>query len=189
MRRAASTPEAFGVGGRMVRVAPFEIPAHGTRIVAVGVRRVAPPMLPVSPPGTPPPFADPGGTTIANAHLHVVFAPFAGARVAELGDGQWNAATSIGLLRDAIDPQPPASSRDYIAAYTHPMPAGTFNRAYVCARDDALTTQRADVQLRRSRSSDGGGTFLADAHADKRRQRVARRRAASAARSALESAS
>jgi amino acid transporter len=147
------------VGGRMVRVVPFEIPAHGTRIVAVGVGRVAPPMLPVSPPGTPPPFADPGGTTMANAHLHVVFAPFAGARVAELGDGQWNAATSIGLLRDAIDPQPRASSRDYIAAYTHPMPAGTFNRAYVCARDDALTTQRETCSYAAPDLPDGGGTF------------------------------
>ncbi len=27
---------------------------------------------------------------------------------------------------------PPASPRDYIAAYTHPLPAGTFNRTYTC---------------------------------------------------------
>jgi hypothetical protein len=72
----------------------------------------------------------------------VVFAPFAGARVAELSDGNGNAATSIGLLRDATDPQPPPSSRDYIATYTHPLPAGTFNRPYVCERADAFTTSR-----------------------------------------------
>ena len=46
--------------------------------------------------------------------------------------GTENAATSIGLLRDAVAPMPPASPRDYIAAYTHPLPAGTFNRSYVC---------------------------------------------------------
>ena len=33
---------------------------------------------------------------------------------------------------------PPASPRDYIAAYTHPLPAGTFNRSYVC---DSLARQ------------------------------------------------
>jgi hypothetical protein len=90
---------------------------------------------------TPPPFRDPDGTAIANAHLHVVFAPFAGARIAELGDGKSNAATSIGLLRDATDPAPPVSSRDYIASYTHPLPAGTFNREYRCSRlDTGMTT-------------------------------------------------
>ncbi len=41
------------------------------------------------------------------APMIVVFAPFAGARMAELGDGHGNAATSIGLLRDAVDPAPP----------------------------------------------------------------------------------
>ena len=92
--------------------------------------------------GSPPPFRDPDGTTIANAHLRVVFAPFAGARVAELDDGLWNAATSIGLLRDATDPQPPPSARDYIAAYTHPIAAGTFNRAYDCTRTDVFTSER-----------------------------------------------
>ena len=91
---------------------------------------------------SPPPFHDPGGMAIANAHVRVVFAPFAGARVAEFDDGLWNAATSIGLLRDATDPQPPPSGRDYIAAYTHPLAAGTFNRAYDCTRTDVFTTER-----------------------------------------------
>jgi hypothetical protein len=147
------------LGHRMVGIAPFVMPPHGSRIVAIGVRRANPPALPEPPAGTPPPFADPGGTTIANAHLRIVFAPFAGARIAELGDAQWNAATSIGLLRDAVDPPPPVSPRDYIAAYTHPMPAGTFNRAYVCTRDDALTTQRETCGYDAPDLHSGGGTF------------------------------
>ena len=58
----------------------------------------------------------------------------AGARIRELSSGSnpYNIATSIGLLRDAVDPEPTPSSRDYISAYTHPMPAGTFNRLYDC---------------------------------------------------------
>jgi hypothetical protein len=44
----------------------------------------------------------------------------------------YNFATWIGLLRDAVDPAQPPSARDYIAAYTHPIPAGTFNRPYTC---------------------------------------------------------
>ncbi|MHB8462907.1 MAG: hypothetical protein ACYDA1_09690, partial [Vulcanimicrobiaceae bacterium] len=50
-----------------------------------------------------------------------------------------NYATGIGLFRDAVSPSMPASARDYIAAYTHPIPAGTFNRTYAC-QVDADTT-------------------------------------------------
>ena len=140
---------------RTVAVGPFTVPARSARIVPVGIpsgaRRVTlsastslginsvegqPASL-----GTPPPFRDPDGTTIANAYLHVVFAPFAGARIAELSDGRVNAATSIGLLRDATDPAPSVSRRDYIGSYTHPLPAGTFNRSYRCSRlDTGMTT-------------------------------------------------
>ncbi|HYL26627.1 MAG TPA: beta-galactosidase, partial [Candidatus Nitrosotalea sp.] len=129
---------------RVVTVAAFSVPARGTKLIPVGLSGVilsggeGPPATP----GTPPSFSDPSGTVLANAHLRVVFAPFAGARIAELGDAKNNAATSIGLLRDATDPQPPISSRDYIGAYTHPMPAGTFNRRYECTRADAINTQR-----------------------------------------------
>ncbi len=147
------------LGRRLVHVAPFAIPAYGTRVVPVGVARSATVAAPAPPRGTPPPFADPGGTTMANAHLRVVFAPFAGARISELGDAQWNAATSIGLLRDAIDPQPPVSKRDYIAAYTHPLPAGTFNRPYSCTRADALTTQRETCTYDAPDLPRGGGSF------------------------------
>src|SRR5579883_428141 len=128
---------------RSIAVPAFTVPPRSARIVAVGITARAPSVLPPPPArGTPPPFRDPGGTSIANARLRVVFAPFAGARIAELDSGQANVATSIGLLRDATDPQPPPSSRDYIAAYTHPLPAGTFNRTYSCSRIDVLTTTR-----------------------------------------------
>ena len=80
--------------------------------------------------GSPPPFRDPDGTTLANAHLRVVFAPFAGARVAELSDGPANAATSIGLLRDAIDPEPPRRRVTTSRRTRIQLPAGTFNRPY-----------------------------------------------------------
>jgi|HubBroStandDraft_4_1064222.scaffolds.fasta_scaffold00022_30 amino acid transporter len=153
---------AFGnvpLARRRVNVGAFTVPSRGTRIVPIGVERAAPVSAPTPSPGVPPPFADPDGTAIANAHLRVVFAPFAGARIAELSDAQGNAATSIGLLRDAIDPEPPVSSRDYIAAYTHPLPAGTFNRAYVCTRLDALTTQRESCAYDAPDLPRGGGTF------------------------------
>ncbi|MGA8325628.1 MAG: amino acid permease [Candidatus Cybelea sp.] len=141
-------------------VQAFYLQPRGTRIIAVGNARAAsaePTGVILSgatrsgaqskdeappPRGTPPPFSDPDGTAISSAHLQVVLAPFAGARIAELSDGNGNAATSIGLLRDATDPPPPPSSRDYIAAYTHPLPAGTFNRPYVCEHADAFTTAR-----------------------------------------------
>ena len=61
--------------------------------------------------------------------------PKAGARSSEFGNA-FNVASTIGLFRDAISPALPNSPRDYIAAYTHPMPAGTFNRKYHCAITD-----------------------------------------------------
>ncbi len=42
------------------------------------------------------------------------------------------------MLRDAVEPDPPPSARDYIAAYTHPLPAGTFNRSYTCSGIESL---------------------------------------------------
>jgi amino acid transporter len=83
------------------------------------------------------PFADGSGTiALHNADVLLIFAPGAGARVAavQIPDGSEprNFASTIGLLRDAVDPEPTPSARDYIAAATHPLPAGTFNRAYRC---------------------------------------------------------
>jgi hypothetical protein len=128
------------LASRSVTVGPFTVAARNARLVPVGIAPVHLSAEPAPPNATPPPFRDLDGTTIANARLRVVFAPFAGARIAELGDDKSNAATSIGLLRDATDPAPPVSSRDYIASYTHPLPAGTFNRSYRCNRLDSVMT-------------------------------------------------
>ncbi len=148
------------LAGRSVAVAPFDLAARSGRILPVGVSAAAPSADPAPPRATPPPFRDADGTVIANAHLRVVFAPFAGARIAELDDaGGANAATSIGLLRDAVDPPPPVSPRDYIATYTHPLPAGTFNRAYSCARSDVFTTQRVTCAYDAPDLPAGGGRF------------------------------
>ncbi|MBV9057170.1 MAG: amino acid permease [Candidatus Eremiobacteraeota bacterium] len=145
--------------GRSLKVAGFDVAAGSMRVIPVGVSapKVPAPEAPAT--GTPPPFADPGGTVISNSHLRVVFAPFAGARIAELGDGSWNAATGIGLLRDAVDPAPPASSRDYIRSYTHPIAAGTFNRAYLCNGEDVLTTRRVSCSYDAPDVPRGGAVF------------------------------
>jgi amino acid transporter len=144
---------------RIVTVPAFYVGARDARIVPVGlpISRLPPQSAPTR--ASPPPFQDPDGTSIANGHIHVVFAPFAGARIAELSDGRDNAATGIGLLRDATYPQPPISSRDYIASYTHPLPAGTFNRPYECARLDLLTTARITCSYDAPDLPQGGALF------------------------------
>jgi amino acid transporter len=76
-----------------------------------------------------------GAIVLKNRNLFLVFAPDAGARAAAFNranDGWEQIASTIGLLRDAIDPEPTPSARDYIAAFTHPLPGGTFNRRYKC---------------------------------------------------------
>lgn len=143
----------------IARTPAFVLPARSSRVEPIGIWRPAPQPRPMPPPGTPPPFADPDASVISNAHLHVAFAPFAGARIAELSAGDVNAATSIGLLRDAVYPEPPVSSRDYIATYTHPMPAGTFNRAYSCTRTDAVGVQQMRCSYDAPDLPRGGGTF------------------------------
>jgi hypothetical protein len=69
-----------------------------------------------------------------NGTVRVVISADAGARSFFFEDdrSQVNAFTTVGSLRDDVQQRPPPSSRDYIAAYTHPMPAGTFNRPYKC---------------------------------------------------------
>jgi len=70
---------------------------------------------------------------MANRFVQLALSPSAGARAFGFQEPQGqNAFTSIGALRDDVSPEPPASSRDYISAYTHQFPAGTFNRPYDC---------------------------------------------------------
>ncbi|MGR4064330.1 MAG: beta-galactosidase, partial [Vulcanimicrobiaceae bacterium] len=77
-----------------------------------------------------------------NDRIRIIFSPNAGARAFVLqaraitsgGVQSWgpNLASPAGLLRDDVGTPAPPSARDYIAAYTHPFPAGTFNRPYSC---------------------------------------------------------
>ena len=98
----------------------------------------------------------------------LVLSPRAGARVAALQTSKWdwfgsrnqrNLAATTGLLRDAVDPESTPSARDYIAQFTHPIPAGTFNRPYDCR----ITSARAPVIVACSYSApdlpEGGATF------------------------------
>ena len=144
---------------RTARTASFTLPPRSSRIVPIGSSAPwrALPSAPV--PGTPPPFADADATVMSNAHLHLAFAPFAGARIAELSGGGINMATSIGLLRDAVVPEPPPSARDYIASYTHPLAAGTFNRRYACTHTDAVGVQQIACTYDAPDLPRGGGTF------------------------------
>ncbi|HVA33004.1 MAG TPA: amino acid permease, partial [Candidatus Baltobacteraceae bacterium] len=144
-----------------VTVRAFTLPARSARLVPIGRATALPTPRPpaIAPIATPPPFSDPTSIALGTGRLRVTLAPNAGARIASVSvPGSVNAASSIGLLRDAVDPEPSPSSRDYIAAYTHPMPAGTFNRAYRCAASNdsndaiACTYDAPDLPQ-------GGGTF------------------------------
>ncbi|HEV3152625.1 MAG TPA: hypothetical protein VGZ02_02360, partial [Candidatus Baltobacteraceae bacterium] len=69
---------------------------------------------------------------LENDALRLIVSPCSGARALIFEDkatGE-NLFTTIGGLREAWSPQLPPSPRDYIAKYTHPIPAGTFNRCY-----------------------------------------------------------
>ncbi len=72
---------------------------------------------------------------LQNALVRVVVSPNAGARAfafEDLATGD-NAFTSVGALRDDVALEPPLSTTDRIARYTHDFPAGMFNRPYACA--------------------------------------------------------
>ena len=108
-----------------VDVASFTLAPRSERLLPVGLP-VAAASAPadLSTVATPPPFAGDGTQTLNKSQLRVAFAPDAGARIAGLtADGVDNAASSIGLLRDGVFPEPAFSPRDYIAAYTHPLAA------------------------------------------------------------------
>jgi HSP20 family molecular chaperone IbpA len=128
---------------RTFRIGRFVLPARSARLLPLGVavRASAVPLAPTH--ATPPPFSDARAMILQNDDLRVALAPNAGARIAELSaPGFTNAASSIGLLRDAVEPTPKPSSRDYIARYTHPMPSGTFNRSYRCSRSSDRSKER-----------------------------------------------
>ena len=93
------------------------------------------------PPGTARAYADDvyrdGSKTFVldNGLVRVIVSADAGARAFVFEDlkTQHNLFTTIGALRDDVASPQPMSPRDYIGKYTHPFPAGTFNRSYQCA--------------------------------------------------------
>jgi amino acid transporter len=73
--------------------------------------------------------------TLANSRVVAVFVPGGGARLVVFAPADrrlqpYNATNSTGALRDDVLVQPPPSTTDRIARYTHSYPAGTFNRPY-----------------------------------------------------------
>ncbi len=71
-------------------------------------------------------------TVLDNGLVRVVVSPDAGARAFVFEDDATGRSifTSVGALRDDVAIEPPLSSTDRIAKYTHQFPAGTFNRSY-----------------------------------------------------------
>ncbi len=80
---------------------------------------------------------------LQNRRLRLIVSADAGARSFVLEDRRThgNLATSIGLFRDDIATPPRPSARDYIAAFTHPFAAGTFNRPYRCIDRSSATAE------------------------------------------------
>ena len=71
--------------------------------------------------------------TLANANVVAVIVPDGGARLVVFAARRQlphNATNATGALRDDVLMQPPPSTTDRIAKYTHSYPAGTFNRQY-----------------------------------------------------------
>jgi hypothetical protein len=156
---ARSTPMGT-IPPRSARLFLFQAPSALRRMSAVRKKGAEGPLSAQPPLASPPPLRDPDGLVLSNGVVRLVLAPNAGARIAELHYGLGtNAASSVGLLRDAVEPAPSPSSRDYIAAYTHPLPAGTFNRTYVCSRSDDAHTSRLACAYDAPDLPEGGARF------------------------------
>jgi hypothetical protein len=83
-----------------------------------------------------------------NGIVRIVVAPDAGARAFVFGDiatGR-NVFTSVGALRDDVAIEPPLSTTDRIARYTHDFPAGMFNRPYAATIDASGPSARVSVR-------------------------------------------
>jgi hypothetical protein len=146
-------PATITVGGRAFHIAAMRLAPGTARDIPLGF---APPPAPRK---TPLPFVAPlpiawlpvpHGQAIAyeldvyrdgsptyvldNGLVRAVVSANAGARSFFFEDErtQINGFTTIGAFRDDVQSPATPSPRDYIAAYTHPFPAGTFNRPYRC---------------------------------------------------------
>jgi hypothetical protein len=74
-------------------------------------------------------------TVLDNSLVRVIVSEAAGARAFAFVDEvtERNAFTTVGALRDDVAVEPPLSTTDRIAKYTHQFPAGMFNRPYSAA--------------------------------------------------------
>jgi amino acid transporter len=83
-----------------------------------------------------------------NGIVRVVVAPDAGARAfvfEDVASGR-SVFTSVGAMRDDVAIEPPLSTTDRIAKYTHDFPAGTFNRPYRATIDASGPSARVTVR-------------------------------------------
>ena len=89
-----------------------------------------------------------GTVTLANANVVAVLVPDGGARLvafASRRDLPRNSVNATGALRDDVLLEPPPSTTDRIAPYTHSYPAGTFNRPY---RTEIVQADGAEAAVR-----------------------------------------
>ena len=138
--RSVSTPTArITVGQSTYRVPSLRLAAGTARDLLLSrsvVRDITPSNGPPVVAAARDPFADDRAITLQNAVARVVIAPNAGARAFVFEDlsTHRNVFTTIGAARDDVAAPPSPSPRDYIAPYTHPLAAGTFNRVYACVQ-------------------------------------------------------
>jgi hypothetical protein len=86
--------------------------------------------------------------TLSNDRAVAVIVPEGGARLVAFAartDLPRNAVNATGALRDDVLLEPPPSTTDRIAAYTHSYPAGTFNRPY---RTDIVVASGPEAVVR-----------------------------------------
>jgi len=146
-------PTTVTVGTKRFTIAAQHLAPGSAVDIPLGFAPPPRPPLPVLPHATPLPIAwrtvPPGGAiayaldvfhdemptyVLDNGVVRVVISADAGARSFVYEDDRTheNYFNTIGALRDDVPNPPTPSPRDYIAAYTHPIPAGTFNRPYRC---------------------------------------------------------
>jgi hypothetical protein len=83
--------------------------------------------------------------TFDNGLVRLIVSPDAGARAFVFEDDatRRNIFTSVGGMRDDVAVEPPLSTTDRIAKYTHQFPAGMFNRPYTASIAQSATTAAA----------------------------------------------
>jgi len=100
--------------------------------------------------------------TLANARVVAIVVPDGGGRLVAFAlrtASAHNAVNATGALRDDVLNEPPPSTTDRIAKYTHSYPAGTFNRPYQ-VEILATGTSEAVARLRYTAPDLGGGAHF-----------------------------